>query len=83
MVAMHKLPRSIQRIIFKETKDITPTREKVSPEWRLFSKMNFVTCRFTYHSSCYRIESRTSKNSDELRACIEKVYVVIAYSFVS
>ena len=68
MVAMHKLPRSIQRIIF--------------PEWRLFSKMNFVTCRFTYHSSCYRIESRTSKNSDELRACIEKVYVVIAYSFV-
>ena len=29
--------------------------------------MNFTT----YHSSCYRIETRTSKNSDELRA-IEK-----------
>ena len=26
--------------------------------------MNFTT----YHSSCYRIETRTSKNSDELRA---------------
>ena len=34
----------------------------------------------TYHSSCYRIESRTSKNSDELRACIEKAYVVVTYS---
>ena len=32
----------------------------------------FVTCRSTYHrSSYYRIESRTSKNSDELRACID------------
>ena len=42
---------------FKETKDVTPTRDKVSSERRLFSKMNFVTCRSTYHSSCYRIES--------------------------
>ena len=33
----------------------------------------------TYHSSCYRIETRTSKNSDELRA-IEKAYVVVTYS---
>ena len=39
---------------FKETKDITPTRDKVSSEWRLLSKMNFVTFRSTYHSSCYR-----------------------------
>ena len=53
-----------------------PKREKVSPEWRLFSKINFTIC----HSSCYRIESRTSKNSDELRACIEKAYVVETYS---
>ena len=64
---------------FKETKDITQTRDKVSSEWRLFSKMNFVTYRSTYDSSCYRIESRTSKNSDELRACIEKAYVVVTY----
>ena len=64
---------------FKERKDITPTRDKVSSEWRLFSKMNFVTCRSTYHSLCHRIESRTSKNSDELRACIEKAYVVVTY----
>ena len=65
---------------FKETKDITPIRDKVSSEWRLFWKMTFVTCRSTYHSSCYRIESRTSKSSDELRACIEKAYVVVTYS---
>ena len=26
----------------------------------------------TYHSSCYRIESRTTNNSDELWACIKK-----------
>ena len=38
---------------FKERKDITPTRGQVSSEWRLFSKMNFVTFRSTYHSSCY------------------------------
>ena len=55
---------------------MTPKREKVSSEWRLFSKMNLTT----YHSSCYRIETRTSKNSDELRACIEKAYVVVTYS---
>ena len=41
---------------FKEPKDITPTTDKVSSEWRLFSKMNFITCRSTYHSSCYRKE---------------------------
>ena len=33
-----------------------------------------------YHSSCYGVEFRTSKNSDELRACIEKVYVVVTFS---
>ena len=32
-------------------------KEKSFPEWRPFSKINFVTCRSTYHSSCYRIES--------------------------
>ena len=61
---------------FEDAKDITPEREKVSSEWRLFSKMNFTT----YYSSCYRIETRTSKNSDELRACIEKAYVVVTCS---
>ena len=44
---------------FKETKDITQTREKVSSEWRLFSKMNFATCRSTDYSSCCRIQSTT------------------------
>ena len=34
--------------------------------------MNFTS----YHSSCYRIETRTSENSDELRA-IEKAYVAV------
>ena len=66
--------RTAKQYEFKETKDITPTREKDSSEWRLFSKMNFVTFRSTYHSSCYRVESRTSKNSDELWGCIEKTY---------
>ena len=33
----------------------------------------------TYHSSCYRIESGTSKNSDELREGIEKAYVAVTY----
>ena len=50
---------------------ITPKRGEFSSERRLFSKMTFTT----YHSSCYRIESRTSKNSHELRASIEKDYV--------
>ena len=54
----------------------------VSCEWRLFSKMNFVTCRSAYHSSCYSIESRTSKNSDRLQTYIEKAYVVVTYSTV-
>ena len=74
MGAVDELPRSYYK--FKETKDITPKREKVSSEWRLFLKMTLTT----YHSSCYRIESRTAKNSDELRACIEKSYVVVTYS---
>ena len=39
--------------------------------------MNFTT----YHSSCYRIETRTSKNSDELRA-IDKAYVVVTMSII-
>ena len=64
-------------VVFFFFKLACATRDKVSSEWRLFLKMNFVTCRSTYHSSCYRIESRTSKNSDELRACIEKAYVVV------
>ena len=38
----------------------------------------------TYHSSCYRIESKTTcctkKNSHDLRACVEKAYVVVTYS---
>ena len=43
---------------FKGTKDITPTRDKVSSEWRLFSTMNFVTCRSTYHSFFMLSKSR-------------------------
>ena len=82
LIVTGAVDHELQRIEykFKETKDITPTTEKVSCEYRLFSKMNFVTCRSTYHSSCYRIESRTSKNSDELRTGIEKAYVVVTYS---
>ena len=69
------IAKKLSEYKFIETKDITPKREKVSSEWRLFLKMNFTT----YNSSCYRIETRTSKNSDELRA-IEKAYVVVTYS---
>ena len=71
---------SIKSSINSKKRKITLTRDEVSSEWRLFSKMNFVTCRSTYHSSCYRRESRTRKNSDELRACIEKACVVVTYS---
>ena len=70
----------IEYIRIQRNEDITSIRDKVFSEWRLFWKMTFVTCRSTYHSSCYRIESRTSKSSDELRACIEKAYVVVTYS---
>ena len=63
---------------FEDAKDITPKREKVSPEWRLFAKMNFTT----HHSSCYGIETRTSKNSDELRACIAVCKYVDNLSFL-
>ena len=43
--------------------------------------MNFVACRSSYRSSCYRIESRThSKNSGELPASSEKAYVVVTYN---
>ena len=69
------IAKKLSEYKFIETKDITPKREKVSSKWRLFSKMNFTT----YHSSCYWIETRTSKNSDELRAS-EKAYVVVTYS---
>ena len=62
--------RITKKYKFKEMKVITPKREKVSSLGRLFLKMNFVTCRSTYHSSCYRIESRTSKNSDKLIASV-------------
>ena len=53
---------------FKEMKISHWQGTKASSEQRLFSKMNFVTCRSTYHSSCYRTESWTSKNSEELIA---------------
>ena len=47
-------------------------------------KINFVRCRYVYHSSCFeqtpKLSGRTSKNSDELRACIEKAYVFATYS---
>ena len=43
---------------FREQKMSHRQGTKVSCERRLFSKMNFVTCRSTYHFSCYdRIES--------------------------
>ena len=75
--AMDELPRSINS---KKQKISHWQGKKVTSEWRLFSKTNFLTCRSTYHSSCYGVEFRTSKNSDELRACIEKVYVVVTFS---
>ena len=58
---------SLERIAnehnFKEMKISHWQGKKVSSEKRLFSKMNSVTCRSTYHSSCYQTESWTSKNS--------------------
>ena len=55
-------PRSIN----SKNRKIWHRRGKKFPlNWGCFRKMNFVACRSTYHSSCYRIEYRTSKNSDE------------------
>ena len=54
--AVDELPRSINS---KKRKIMTQTREKVSSEWRLFSKMNFVTRSSADDSSCCRIESTT------------------------
>ena len=67
---------------FKEMKISHWLGTKVSSEQRLFSNMNSVTCRSTYHSSCYRTESWTSKNSEELIASMywESYYVVVTYS---
>ena len=72
--AVDELPRSMNS---KKLKISHQQNKKVSPEWRLFSKTNFETCRSTYHSLCHRIESRTSKNSEELQASIEKAYMVV------
>ena len=44
---------------FKETKDIIPTRDKVSSEWRLFSKMNF--CNLQIYLSFFML-SNTIQN---------------------
>ena len=73
---MDELPRSMNS---KKLKISHQQKKKVSPECRLFSKTNFETCRFTYHSLCHRIESRirTSKNSEELQASIEKAYMAV------
>ena len=59
---MDELPRSRNS---KKRKISHWQGRNVSSKWRLFSKMNFVTCRSTYHSLSYRIESRTSKNSQK------------------
>ena len=72
--AVGELPRSINS---KKRKISHREGKKVSSEWRLFSKMNFVTCRSTYHFSFFEIESRINKNSDKLRNCIERAYVVV------
>ena len=53
--AVDELPRTINS---KKRKIPHQQRTKVSSERRLFSKMNFVTCRSSYHSSCYRILNR-------------------------
>ena len=58
---------------FKETKDLTLTRDKVSSEWGLFSKMNFVTCRSAYHSSCYRIESELARTQTSWERALRKL----------
>ena len=68
--AVGELPRSRNS---KKRKKSHRQGKKVSSEWRLLSKTNFVTCRSTYHSSCYWIEYSEP-------ACIEKAYVVETYS---
>ena len=40
----------------------------------------FCNLQIYLSSSCYGIEFRTSMNSDKLRACIEKAYVVVTFS---
>ena len=74
-----ELPRSRHS---KKRRYHTAKRKKFPLNGGCFRKwIMFVTCRSTYHYSlCYPIESRTSKNSDELRACIEKAHVVVTYS---
>ena len=63
-------PRSIN----SKNRKIWHRRGKKFPlNWGCFRKMNFVACRSTYHSSCYRIEYRTSKNSDERAWASERV----------
>ena len=62
--AVDELPRT--RIISNKRKISHRQGIKVSYERRLFSKMNFVPCRSSYHSSCYRILNRIL-NWQELR----------------
>ena len=71
MEAVDELPRSRNS---KKRKISHRQGKNVSVNGGCFRKwIVFVTCRSTYYSSCYRIhvESRTGKNSDEFRACID------------
>ena len=56
--------RITKKYKFKETKDITPTRDKVSSEWRLFSKNNFVTFQI-YFSFFMLSKSRPVSKKEE------------------
>ena len=60
-------------------RDQFETRSIRNKRGRMFRPLRFRGRTRELLSSCYRIETRTSKNSDELRA-IEKAYVVVTYS---
>ena len=62
--------RIAEKYKFKELKDITPTRENFPHNGGCFRKCTSQPADLLI--ILYRIESRSSKTSDELRACIEK-----------
>ena len=63
--------RITKKYKFKETKDITPTRDKVSSEWRLFSKKNFVT--FQKHSHPISFHNQSFPPSPAQRLDLRRV----------
>ena len=62
--------RIAKKYKFKELKDITPTRENFPHNGGCFRKCTSQPADLLI--ILYRIEFRSSKTSDELRACIEK-----------